>query len=98
MKKNRILILILVLFMTFMGHVKAEEDRTCNAISLNELRTLAANLKINYVEGAEEKEYLDGSSGEMFPSIEPLLYIKIHNMNSRLYITYEVSEIGRAHV
>lgn len=91
MKKNRILILILVLFMTFVGHVKAEEDRTCNAISLNELRTLAANLKINYVEGAETNEYLDGSSGEMFPSIEPLLYIKIHNMNSRLYITYEVS-------
>lgn len=91
MKKNRILILILVLFMTFVGHVKAEEDRTCNAISLNELRTLAANLKINYVEGAEEKEYYDASSDAMTPVLERLLYIKIYNMNSRLYLTYEVT-------
>ncbi|HAB66905.1 MAG TPA: hypothetical protein DCE23_06015 [Firmicutes bacterium] len=43
------------------------------------------------MEGTEEKEYYDGISGEMVSTKEQLLYIKIHNMNSKLYITYEVS-------
>lgn len=94
MKKNKILLVVLVLFMAFMSRVSAAEDKTCNAVSYNELRNLAANVKISYEEATEEAYYMDGYSDEETPTLKSLLYIKIYNMNSRLHITYDVSGDG----
>lgn len=95
MKKNKILLLVLVLFMAFSSRVYAEEeDRTCNAVSLNELRTLASNVKINYVEDTITQSYFDAVTGEYAPAEEDVLYIKIYNMTSRIYISYEMTGAG----
>lgn len=79
----------------FMGiwNVQAEEsvDTTCNAVSLNELRTLASNLKLSYVEGTETESSYDGMSGTDVPEEVPYLYIKIYNMTSKLYLRYDVT-------
>lgn len=71
------------------GIVKAAEDTTCNAVSLNELRTLAANVKVSYVPitTTEEAPY-DEESGTS-TAIVRYLDVKVYNIMSKLYVRTE---------
>lgn len=91
MRKRRKNLFILILFLfIFMGNVYAEEDTTCNAISLNELRTAAANLKVTYVPVTVEKETRDAEGNTYMIDYE-YLDIKIYNMMSKLYVKMDAS-------
>lgn len=91
MKKGQsfLFILIISLFI-FGGKVYAEEDTTCSAVSLNELRTAAANLKVTYVPTTIEKE-ASSADGDKFMVPYEYLDIKIYNMMSKLYIKMDAS-------
>ncbi len=92
MKKRSILLLTIMLgVFLFIGNVKAEEDRTCNAVSLNELRTAAANIKVSYVPGSNVEEYNEG--GPIGVDTLPMrhLDVKLYNLTDRLYVRFETS-------
>ncbi len=93
MKKKRILLLILAFFMTFISRVNAleEEDRSCNAVSVSELRSQAANVKITYIEEYETEMTED--EGDFSPEEVPYFKIKIYNLTSKLYIIPSVDNI-----
>lgn len=83
--KNLLLIVILSVFLCA-GTVYAEEDLTCNATNLNELRTMASNIKVSYVPNVVERN--DAPSPEHGVDITRtrVLDIKIYNITSKLYI------------
>lgn len=83
-RQSFLFILIISLFI-FVGKVYAEEDTTCSAVSLNELRTAAANLRITYVPVVEEEQELT-NYGDYRTIQKKYLDIKIYNMTSKLYI------------
>lgn len=87
MKKYRkIITFILFSMFIFIGNVFAEEDNTCNAVHLNELRTMAANVRVSYLPNEVQKT--TAPSGEHGVTIErtKVLDVKIYNITSRLYI------------
>lgn len=91
-EKNMFLgIIIMITMSLFIGinSVKAEEDTTCNAVSLNELRNLAANIKVSYVPitTTEEAPY-DEESGTS-TAIVRYLDVKVYNITSKLYVRTE---------
>lgn len=90
MKRRRGFLFILIIFLfVFMGKVYAEEDTTCSAVSLNELRTAAANLRVTYVPVTVEKE-VPSTEGPVMASFQ-YLDIKIYNMMSKLYVKMDGS-------
>ena len=87
MKKCRNLILfIIVCIFLFIGVSFAAEDKTCTAVNLNELRTMAANVRVSYIPNEIETE--GDISGEFADSrrVKKVLDIKIYNITSKLYI------------
>lgn len=94
MKKDKIfllLVFILALFL-FTGNVSAEgEDTTCNAVSLNELRTMASNVKITYVPGFERVEIPKDPEFGVTTVGSNYLDIKIYNLTSKLYVVAEAT-------
>lgn len=93
MKKRSILLLTIMLgVFLFIGNVKAEEDRTCNAVSLNELRTAAANIKVSYVPGSKTvNEGTDPNSGFSQDVEYKHLDVKLYNLTDKLYVRVETS-------
>lgn len=97
MKKRSILLIILMIGMFMLTkNVYAEEDRTCNAVSLNELRTAAANVKVSYVPGAGTisggtggSEYGDGIEDNMVVDAK-YLDVKIYNVTEKLFVRVNV--------
>lgn len=71
--------------------VYAEEDTTCSANSLNELRTMAANVKVSYVPTTlKENRAYDEESGTDYV-ISHYLDVKIYNISSKLYVRTEAT-------
>lgn len=93
-KKNNFLMLTFMLAMSlFIGlkMVYAEDDTTCNAVSLNELRTMAANIKVSYVPTTiKENMPYDEESGTDYMTVR-YLDVKIYNITSKLYVRTEAS-------
>lgn len=89
-KRRRFLFILIISLFIFMGKVYAEEDTTCNAVSLNELRTAAANLRVTYVPVTVEKE-VHSAEGTTFMTPYEYLDIKIYNMMSKLYVKMDAS-------
>ena len=91
-EKNVFLGLIFMMMISlFIGinMVKAEEDTTCNAVSLNELRTMAANVKVSYVPTeADVKTEFDEESGTDYVTVR-YLDVKVYNITSKLYVRTE---------
>lgn len=91
-KKNNFLMLTFMLAMSlFIGlkMVYAEDDTTCNAVSLNELRTMAANIKVSYVPTTLQEEIpYDEESGATSMTTR-YLDVKIYNITSKLYVRTE---------
>lgn len=89
-----LLIVILSIFM-FVGKARAEEeDRTCNAVSLNELRTKAANIKVTYEMGIKYGEIVKTEDGEEGHPYTRYMDIKIYNITSDLYVLVEGDDLG----
>ncbi len=93
MKKRNVLLMILMIgVFFFIENVKAEEDLTCNAVSLNELRTAAANIKISYVPGTKTvKGEYDPEYNDPIEEEYNYLDIKIYNLTNDLYVGVDVS-------
>lgn len=91
-EKNMFLgIIIMITMSLFIGinSVKAEEDTTCNAVSLNELRNLAANIKVSYVPtSVNQKTEYDEESGTDYVTVR-YLDVKVYNITSKLYVRTE---------
>lgn len=87
MRKNKFIMLIIVVLFLFVGKVNAveEEDVTCNTRKLTELRQMASNVKVTYISG-EAVEQLPTPNPEVDGTEETLYYldVKIFNLNSKL--------------
>ncbi len=93
MKKRSLLFILFISVFMFVGVAKADEDKTCNAVSLNELRTKAANIKVTYEAGIKLSGF-DGSDAELdedggIGSYIRFIDIKIYNITSDLYVLVE---------
>lgn len=94
MKKRSLVLIIFIIGMFMLRcNVYAAEDRSCNASSLNELRTAAANVKVSYV---PTTLYTDGR-GNVTDSEESVetkyLDVKIYNVTEKLYV--RVNAVGK---
>lgn len=86
-----LLFMMILSFMIGTNMVFAEEDTTCNAVSLNELRTMAANVKVSYVPTTiDEKVEMDEESGSDILTTY-YLDVKVYNITSKLYVKTEAS-------
>lgn len=85
MKKYKLLIIFMMMFV-FCGKVYADDGSTCSAANLNELKMMAANVKVSYVPNEIKKE--TGASGEHGITYETIkvLDVKIFNLTSKLYV------------
>lgn len=91
--KKRSLVLIIFMIGMFMlrCNVYAAEDRSCNASSLNELRTAAANVKVSYVPTTLHVDN-DGNSTNGEDSTEAkYLDVKIYNVTEGLIVRVNAS-------
>lgn len=96
MKKNFFMLTIMLAMFLFIGNVYAEEEEaTCKATQLSELRSLAANVKVTYVPKAvvEDLGIPDGEHGSTSYTMQ-YLYIKIYNMSDKLKINVKNSGRG----
>lgn len=93
MKKNNIILMIMMTMFLFVGIVKAEEEQTtCSATELNELRTMASNIKVTYITG---EDYRDLGYTDIETETSQVKYyyvdVKIFNLNSKLNIDVTTS-------
>lgn len=86
--KKRSLVLIIFMIGMFMlrCNVYAAEDRSCNASSLNELRTAAANVKVSYV----PTTLIEDGNGNVTTGEDGItanyLDVKIYNVTEKLVV------------
>lgn len=89
MKKENIFLMIMMVVSLFMftGTVFADEEKTCTAKQLSELRQLASNIKVTYIPKTEvvKSDYEDVEVGATSYTTR-YLDIKIYNMSPGLYI------------
>ena len=93
MKKNNIILMIMMTMFLFVGIVKAEEEQTtCTATDLNELRTMASNIKVTYITG---EDYRDLGYTEPETGLSEMKYyyvdVKLFNLNSKLLVNLTTS-------
>ncbi len=93
-KKIFIMIMVLASFL-FVGKVYAEEENTCSATLLSELRSEAANVKATYVTGDEtiNSNSPDPETGSSSYK-KHYVYIKIFNINNRMIVRIKPTGTG----
>ena len=96
MKKENIFLMIMMAVSLFMftGTVFAEEEKTCTAKQLGELRQLASNVKVSYIPRSEvvQSSYEDVEVGATSYTTR-YLDIKVYNMSPGLYL-YVTNSVG----
>lgn len=97
MKKNFLILIVMLVMFLCTGTVYAveeEEENTCKATQLSELRSLAANVKVTYIPMAVVEDFgvPDGEAGAT-AFTQQYLYVKIYNLTDKLKIY--VSNGGR---
>ena len=84
-RKIMVIIMILASFL-FVGKVYAEEENTCSATLLSELRSEAANVKVTYVTGDEVIKTEPDPEIGITSLKKHYVYIKIFNINSKMSV------------
>ncbi len=85
-------LLVMIIFSLFImdKNVKAAGETQCSLVEKNELKTKAANIKINYEINTTEKKVKD-TNGEELTVPTRSVDIKIFNITSDLFITMDSS-------